>query len=394
MRSILTAITVAVLASAAQADIDWELGFDGGYTNNLLSEAVGYDDSHSTTRASLKHYPLAGVRLNLDGEYTYYGNLYRLSNWVGRTGLAWIPTAADSPTSFYVEGSFDIRRYRGDYEEFDNNNGLLKAALGHTFNETLRIRTGAKFNATSYINSDTTTDADYEQYELFAGLNATLFGTTSFDLETGVGLTRYSYIDATVDSVIPPIMPGLPGQAPPNQFLQDGNFEAFYVSPRISHPLGDRTGISLTYTYRQFFNIDDAVVLGYTTDFLSPWASFFDGSAIQLRVKSLLVPHMIVNAGFGYWDKTYLRTIEQSLVEVELYPGYSIEELRWLDPKDAGSREDEMLRLYIGFQRPFAIGGGAIVEPRLSLDYTHNSSSLDSYDYSSTAVAAGITYRP
>ncbi len=386
-------LTAALVAPSALADFNWELNFNGGYTNNLLNETIGYDDNHSTSRAIVRYYPLGQLQLNSSVEYTYYGNLYNLSNGLAQFGAIWIPTAPESKLNLYVDGNFSLRRYRKAFSEFDENIGTAKVSLSYALLPRLRLRTGIRYNANRYPKSDTTIDADYQQGEAFAGANLTFLGSNSFDIETGFGATRFSSIDATVDSTISdPFFPDI--QVSPSEFLQEGTFTAFYVSPRLSRPIGGKTGISLTYTYRKFYKVDNSVVMGPTTFFLSPWASFFDGSAVQFRVKSLAVPHMIVTAGAGYWDKTFLRTIEQVIVVRELYPGYSVTELRWVEPKDAGARKDYMTRLYLGLQRPFRVAGGAVVEPSLNLEYTHNISTSTTYRYNATAVSVGVVVRP
>ncbi len=396
-RTFFLLITIIMLCVApVRADFDWELGFNGGYTNNLLRESIGYDDNYSTTRASLKYYPLDQLQLNAGIDYTYYGILYDLSNWVGRTGVIWIPLNPERKLNLYVEGTFDTRRYRGAFAEFDDYNGATKVSVGYAVNPQFQIRSGLRLNMTAYTRTDTTTDADYQQGELFAGLNATFLGTNSFDLEVGYGTTRYSSIDAVAHPVFDTTQNpfGQWVQESPSGLIDEGNFPAIYISPRISRPIGDKTGLSLTYTWRKFNDIENSVVMGYTTDFLSPWASFFDGSSVQFRLKTLLVPHMIVTAGYGYWDKTFLKNTEQRLVPIEQFPGYYVDELRWVDPKDATYRVDYMNRIYVGLQRPFRFGGGLLIEPSLNFEYTHNNSSDVSFDYNATAISAGLVIRP
>jgi len=393
---LLLATGIALSVAPVRADFNWELNLNGGYTNNLLSESIGYDDNHSGTRAIVRYYPLSQLQFNATSEYTYYGQLYNLSNWVGRVGGIWIPTPPESKLNLYVDGSFDFRRYRHEFSEFDNNNGAAKVSLGYALTPVVRVRSGLRLNSTEYVKTDTTTDADYQQGELFAGVNVTILGSNSLDLETGLGVTRYSSIDAVAHPVFDTTQNpfGQWIQQSPTELLGEGNFSAFYISPRISRPIGDKTGVSLTYTWRQFNDINNSVVMGYTTDFLSPWASFFDGSSVQFRLKTLLVPHMIVTAGYGYWDKTFLKSTAQRFVDVEQFPGYSVPELRWIDPKDATPRVDYMNRIYLGIQRPFRIGNGLLIEPSLNFDYTDNNSSDVSFDYNATAISAGIIIRP
>lgn len=227
-----------------------------------------------------------------------------------------------------------------------------------------------------YVNADSI-DADYEQYELFTGFNLVVYGSNSLDIETGWGFTSFTFIDDALKFF---------DYVHPKASLRDGRFRSFYVSPRFSRPLGSKTGISVTYTYRHFTGADHSVVLGYGTGFLSPWASVFDGSSISAQLKSYLIPRMVVSAGAGYWDKTYLKTMER--VFNEAYSGWE-----WPAPNVVKPRKDYFTRWYFSIQRPVAFGASGILEPTVTVEYSHNCSSLDTYDYSGTTISAGLVYR-
>ncbi len=371
----------------AEGNVSWEAGLGGNYTNNLLSEASGIDDSYSNSRAALYWYPFSTLRTSISGDYTYYGNTWDLSNASGAVGISWIPTPAQARFSMYTEGSYDTRAYRERFKEFDNRNAKVKAGAGYELTPWIRVRSGLSGRITTYPNADTTTDSDYRQTELFAGINASFPLALSLDIEGGMGVTGYSYINASKDSVLPQF-------ANPADYLTDGDFNSLYISPRLSRSIGQKTGLSLTYTYREFREVDAAVVPGYTTDFLSPWAAFFEGSSVALQVKTFVVPHFVITAGVGYWDKTYLRTLELITEMIEPYPGAPLTEMtRYEDPKDAGSRQDDLSRVYLAIQRPIRIVG-IFCEPSLSIDYSDNDSSNEDYDYSSTAVGLSLTFRP
>ncbi|HOD67259.1 MAG TPA: hypothetical protein PKW75_10140 [candidate division Zixibacteria bacterium] len=383
---------------SSRADAEIEFGLNNGYTNNLLSEASAQDDAYSTARLTARWYPLPQLQLSLGTDYTYYNNVIGLGNNTPRAGLIWVPTDPAGRLTFYLEGNTSARRYRAAYSSYSTNEGYLKGSVGFRLNPRFLLRSGIKFNGTNYITPDSTTDADYEQYELFAGVNIALPWSNSFDLEAGLGQTNFALIDAAKnpDFQNPYAAPGV--QWPATKFLEDGDFRALYVSPRVSRPLGDKTGISLTYVYRQFLDVDEAVVLGITTDFLSPWTSFFDGSSLQLRIKSYVISDFILTGGLGYWDKTFLRSTE---VVVDTIPTPRPDdpdrvriETRWVDPKDATAREDDMTRLYFGLQRPFTFRGGLYLEPSLGLEYIDNRSTRDNFDYSTTAVTFNILVRP
>lgn len=392
----LSAVAVALLPNVglAEANLSWELGLSGMYTSNLLSDASDLEDSYSTTQATAYWYPLASLRLKASGEYTYYSETFGLSNFSGAGGFMWIPTDEAGSVSLYVEGSLDTRMYRTRFEEFDNHNAILKSGVAYEVSPRFRVRGGLIGRMTSYPHPDIATDPDYNQAEVFAGLNLGLPLNNSLDCEAGYGITGYAFINSAIDSVYPPL-PGMDPDAkePPTKFLRDGDFRSFYISPRLSRSIGTKTGLSLTYTYREFARTEDAVVLGYTTSFLSPWNSFFEGSSVTFQVKTYVIPHFIISTGAGYWDKTFLRTSELESKYVPTYPGHFMEVFYFIDPKDAKAREDEMSRYFISFQRPFLFGA-TVVEPGLSIDYSDNRSTNEDYDYTSTSVNFTLTARP
>jgi len=359
-----------VLVNAVQADIAYEASIKGGYTDNLYNDSSGKNDSYSTTRLSTNLYPIANVEVNLAGEYTYYSNSFNLSNLFYSGKVTYIPTSEDLPYSVYLSANFDRRNYRKKQEEFDNQNLSLTASFGYYLLPQLQVRTGSKITSTKYIKT-TNLDADYEQYELFGGLNTSFFGSNSFDIEVGLGTMNFSFINAHVQA-INPVNPG--------DSLSTGQLYQIYLSPRFSRPLGAKTGMSIAYTYRDFTNHDDVVIFGFTTGFLSPWASVYDGSSVQLKLKSYLIPHSIIKGGLGYWDKTYLKSLEEQKFG---YPS----------PKNAPKRKDYLTRVFASFQRPIVFGVGGVLEPTVSLDYTHNVSSDDRYDYNGLTVTVNMVYR-
>ena len=374
VKFLLVGTCVLAMMVSAKADFTYEVAVNGGYTDNLLNDATYLDDSYSTTQASVKFYPLSTMEVDLSSGYTYYSKTHQLSNFLYSGDVTFIPIGDESAFSLYLTAGIDRIRYREKFESFDNKNIRLTASGGYVVGPAMRLRAGSKVTATRYVNADSV-DADYEQYVLFTGLNLALPGCNSLDVETGWGFTNFTFIDDSLQW-FDEFRPGLHG----------GRFRSFYVSPRFSRPLGLKTGISITYTHRRFTNADRAVVLGYSTGFLSPWASVFDGSSVSAQLKSYLIPRMVVSAGAGYWDKTYLKTMER--VFNEAYSGWE-----WPAPNVVKPRKDYFTRWYFSIQRPVAFGVSGILEPTVTVEYSHNRSSFDTYDYSGTTISAGLVYR-
>lgn len=362
--------TLLLLVSPTYGDIAYEAGVRGGYTNNLYNDSTDTGDSYSITSIKAKLYPASNLEVNVVGQYTLYNKINNLSNFYYSGQVTYIPSHEDVPYSIYISGNFDRVLYRNEQKEFDNQNLGLLASFGYFLVPTIQARAGTKLTSTSYFNT-VDINADYEQFEWFGGLNITFLGSNAFDIEAGYSLMNFDYISSHVQAINP---------TNPGDSLARGSLHSFYISPRYSRPLGKKTGMSITYSYRNFTNHDDIVIFGFTTGFLSPWASVYDGSSIQLKLKTYLVPHAIISGGMGYWNKTYLKSLEKG---IHGYPA----------PMDAPQRVDELTRVFASIQRPIMFGISGVLEPTLSLDYTHNISNDDRYDFNGITVTVGVTYK-
>jgi hypothetical protein len=371
-------LCILLAASTSRADFAYEVGLNGGYTGNLLQDSTNLEDSYSTTQASFKYYPFSTIEVDLTGQYTSYSKTFGLSNFLYSGEITYIPTREGASVAVYLSGKYDRTRYREKFESFDNANTHLTAALEYVMEPSVRLRAGSRLTVTRYVNADSV-DADHEKYDLFAGLNFVVFGSNSLDIEAGWGTTNFSFIDDTVQ----PSIKFNPGSS-------DGYFRSFYVSPRISRPLGSKTGISVTYNYRHFTGADHSVVAGYSTGYLSPWATMYEGSSVTLQLKSHLIPRMIVTTGVGYWDKTYLRTRNRILGTI-YGEGWSYS--GWIYENGVSPRKDYFSRFYIGVQRPISFGVSGLIEPTMTIGYGENRSSDDAYNYSSPTVTVQLVYR-
>ena len=376
LRLSFVSVCLLLLAVSTRADYAFEVGLDGGHIGNLYLDANDVKDKYSTTRASLKYYPLSQMEMDLTGAYTYYRKELNLRNFLYSGKITFIPTSEESPLSVYLSGAYDNVQYKdtaqGVDNSLDNNNSRWMASVGYKLAPPAYIRVGSRLTATRYPNSEDV-DADHEKYELFAGINLSLFNVNSVDIEAGLGRIDFVFLDPDAEIYKPY---GLPAD------MLEGSLRSYYISPRFSRPLGSRTGLSISYTYRQFTNPEEVVIFGFATEFLSPWASIYKGSSITVKLKSYLIPRLVVTTGAGYWDKIYLTTLE-----------------KWINPLYGGEewrrfvRQDYFTRLYISLQRPVSFGVSGMLEPTVTVDYSHNNSIDEDYDYSGTTVSVAIVYR-
>ncbi len=360
--SILVFAGLILSVGSAGAEVTAEIGLNSGYTQNLLSDSSDIEDSYTSPKLTLYYYPAGQLELNGSIDYTYYGEIYDLSSSNIAGSGTYILANEQSSHSGYLTASYSRRSYRDGFEQFDISSASFTASTGYRISATGQVRAGMTVSSNAYVNSQI---GDNRGLNFFAGLNTAFAGDNGLDIEAGIVLSRYNFLDTLADESS-------------TDSTTDGNINSFFISPRVSRPLGPKTGINFTYTYRSFFGLDDdEVAYGASTSYLSPWSTIYEGSAFLVNLKTYLIPKLIVTGGFGYWDKTYLKTLEGTETSVS----------------EARERTDDQTRLYVNIQWPMSTRSGRFFEPSLSLDYTDNSSSIDVYSYSGINVGMGLLFR-
>lgn len=379
---ILAAFFIAV-SSSAMANVKFEAGINTGYQSNLINDNNSIDDVNTTASGRVYLYPSSFAEISGAAEYTYYSETYMISNFMSGGEITLIPTQKDFPLMPYIKGSFYGSRYREDFSGFDNNAGTITAGVIYRAMPQLHFRLGGKYNRTSYVDNDI---YDQESIEFFAGANKTFLKNNTFDIEAGIGRADYSSIRDDLDPFAD-ILDGVP-----DTFLTDRTLKSFYISPRLSRPLGDKTGINLTYTYRSFTNDSAGIIFGSSSENLSPWSTLWEGQSMTATLKTLFFTDAIVTTGVGYFEKRFLRTLEESqyFIYMQLGP----------------PRHDYQTRFYLKIQRPIVTKSGWFIEPSLSVEIVTNESTteiirrdLDNmpidhrYDYDDFTIFWGIVLR-
>lgn len=350
-------------------DIKAEFGGAVSATNNLLNDSSKIFDAYTTASANLSYYPLAALEINVGAENAYYREKIGLSSILGRLRLTYIPIAESSPFSLQVSGDFNGIRYHRDFSGFDNNVVKAGAAAGYEITPRITVRSGVSFTSAIYVNM---VSVDKEDYEAFCGGNISLPWSNSLDFEIGAANTEYTYIQEVAD--IPDILPA-------DSFPRaEERLWSLYLSPRISRPIGSKTGISVLYTHRRFQNYDKQIIFGFSTQYLSPWAAVWEGKNVSVNLKTYLVPHVVIAAGAGYWDKTYLRTAERS-------------HRFFIQAKRDVARQDWQTRFFCALTWPLARHSGLVVEPTANVEYTRNKSNKPLFYYTDTSFSVGVTVR-
>jgi hypothetical protein len=377
------AAAIILFSASSMADVKFEAGVSSGYQSNLIKDNNDIDDISSTASGRIYLYPLSFMEINGAVEYTYYGETYAISNSMTGGEVTLIPSWEDSPLRPYIKGSFYGSRYRRDFSGFDNNSGTVSAAFMYRAASQLHLRIGGKYTQTSYIDNDI---FDQKTIEFFMGANKTFWNNNTLDIEAGFGKADYSSIRGDLDPFAD-ILDGVP-----DTFLVEKNLKSWYISPRFSRPLGGKTGMNITYTYRSFTNDSAGIIFGSSSENLSPWSSLWEGQSVTATIKTMFFTDAIVTAGAGYFEKRYLRTLEESqyFIYMQLGP----------------PRHDYQSRLFFKIQRPIVTKSGWFIEPSLSVEIVTNESTteivrmdLDNmpidhrYDYDDFSIFWGIILR-
>lgn len=361
----ITTFLVAVFGGDLVANTLFEVGLNGGYTDNLLGDSSAVIDRYSVSTAQLRFYPTPKTEVNISGEAMYYDHNAGLSNRKAGLGMNYIPLNPESRLSIFLNAEFDLRRYRSVYSRYNNNNFDVRAAFGYRLGSGARFRVGVQLLGSEYLGSSS---GDKTSTEAYFGFNTTVAGRNSLDCEIGYGSMDYRFIDPALEFI---------DFEQPEAALVGGRLTSFYVSPRLSRPLGNSTGLNLTFSYRKFLEGDSRIVYGSSVGLLSPWTSVWDGSSVILNIKSYLIPRFITSVGGGYWNRRHLQTIESNLFPLVI----------------GTERSDEQYRGYLQLARPILIGGGSLLQPHFQIEFGTNNSTNSLFDYSSFSVSTGVSLR-
>lgn len=352
-----------------------EFASNFGSTENLVDDSSGIYDAYNNSTLRLSFHPYPSLQIGCGGQYSYYRERIGLSSITGQAGFTLIPTPRTSPLAIYISGTFSGIRYHDEFNGFDNNIADLDFAAGYNLSETISIRGGLSYTSTSYISLEMDRKKDIEYYW---GGNITLPGSIGFEIESG--FARMNYNDIYADTTANPIFNIYPPDSLPSRLPRE--LWIFYWSPRISRLIAPKTGLNVVFTGRLFQNYDNEIVSGFSTKFLSPWASVWEGQSITTSLKSYLIPRLIFTAGAGYWDKTFLKTAEE---RHQFYVQLLLDRYN--------RRHDWQTRYYCSFQWPITTHSGIFVEPSVRLDYTKNISTEPLFNYNDYTFSTTVTVR-
>jgi hypothetical protein len=372
---------ILMMFSNSSANIKADIVGTSGYTSNLLGDSTEIEDSYYGIDANINFYPASPLEINLNNKYTYYSKYFKLSNFTGAAGFRLVPIRSDSRFMVFFAGRYASQVYR-DSINVDNNNVTnissnndtydLGLSIGYKFAATIHGRLGTSYN---YLNYTDYEGANRNTWKYFAGLNFTILGNNSIDLEAGYSIMDYRRFHDTLTLVVRMLDFGSQ-KAYSDSILQDDKLHSFYLSPRLSRQIGSKLGFNITYLYRKFYDFADKRIYGLNSGFLSPWGSVYEGQSITATIKTYLLPGFTTNIGVGYWDKTFFKSLENLAGPIYM-----------LTPRFLKFRRDYQTRLYLALTRPLKLSGGAILEPTLTYEYEKNKSTNGFYFYDKSSIS-------
>ncbi len=388
--SLVLTITLACLLGLVQLAsagvIGGEYTLSTGSNGNLLSDSTSTYDIYMCSNLKVNIYPLSCLEVVVNNDYSFYREFIGLNNMADGITVTYLPMPATSPFSLFLTAKGSMLEYDKAFSGFDNNIAQATIGVAYNFSPRVAFRSGISNRVTHYINAQT---SYIRSRDVYAGVNVSLPYSFGLDLEGGFSRTNYLHKD---------ILPLFEDSLPPDPqevfpFAYDewrlrwvgdaeDNLWLTYLSPRLSRSLGDKTGLSLTFNRRVFMNYNGALVFGFATQYLSPWASVWEGHDVSFAVKTYLVPRLIITSGLGYWEKMYLKTIERDPLTAF-----------YASAQNAPRREDWQTRVYLGVQYPVKLSNGLFMEPAVNVEYTNNISNKGIYNYSNFLVTAGVVVR-
>jgi hypothetical protein len=344
---------------AVSAETEMEFGISGGYSDNLFFDSTRIGDLYTSPYLAVNLYPTASLELTASGSYINYGTTGDLESGQLGAGVTYIDYSDDNPLSYMLSGEVSTRRYGNLYAPYDYVHGGVSLAMRYGLHDGISMKAGAAGILNKYVNSAV---GNNRGYGLYGGINAALPGANSIDIESGYDVTQF-----------PDLFPEVTGRTAISISdmidIQD-RLETFYYSIRISRPLASHSGLSLEYAARHFVGDDDVVTYGLSVDNLSPWMAFWEGQAVSARIKSFVIPHVIVSTSLEYRDIAFMDALES---DIRTYIGeYGVR-----------SRDDEQFRFNLSIRRPISTSGNGLITPSLDLSAIDNNSNHPLYKYAS-----------
>lgn len=371
MKRISTIIALAIMPAlfvqtgSAETVVEGIVG--GGYQGNLFNDSNLTSDQYASLGLDIKHYPSGSVQLKGSGRYNKFSEYSDLSNFTGEVSGMYIPTSDSSPLTLALSGSIATQSFGQLYQLYDQTSARGGLDLDLAMTQRVHLQLSGSYDNNDYRNSDYGSNRNLD---LSSGISTTIGGANSVAL-------RFDFSRRSFDQ---PAINGSPG----NLTLVSGKektetFDATGLLGRFSRPLGQRTGINLSAGVRILHFDNNLTVLGYTIDYLSPWADLWEGGSFSARLKHYFPSQLILELSGAYFDKQFVDVVELSDSSNETY---------WQD-----GREDKLTTAGLSLARPISLKSGGMLTPSLYVGYRNNSSTADYFSYDNFSASLSLKIR-
>ena len=355
-------ISIAVLfalsglaASDVNAEVVTETTIGSGYQGNLFNDSNSTGDTYASAGIVLKYYPSASTRFAAGAQYSAFASYGDLSNLTGDLSVTVVPTPEGSSLSLALAGAVAVRRFGTLYELYDQVGTTASADISYRLTRWVYLQSSVSYLNTSYTNSDFGSN---RSIDIATGVNLTVLGSNSLTL-------RADYSRRLFDQ--PTLIQEGAGYTLAVGQDNSETFEITGIRLRYSRPLGERTGMNLSVGNRQLHVGNDYAVLGYSVDYLSPWADLWEGSNLSSSVKHFFPNQLTTELSFAYYDKSFVDVIEFAESTGGTF---------WRD-----DRNDQLTTLSLSISRPVLLQDRKLFTPTIHLGYRQNHSSTEYFDY-------------
>jgi len=353
-----------LVASNLNAEVITEATIGSGYQSNLFNDSNSTGDTYGSARIDLKYYPSASTQFMAGAQYSAFANYGDLSNVTGDLSFTIIPTPETSPFSLTLTGGVAVREFGTLYDLYNQVGTNLGTNISYRLTRWAYLQSSVSYLSTSYTNSDFGSNRGID---ITAGINLTAPGSNSFALMA-------DYSGRVFDQ--PAIIQDGGGHTLAVGQDKSETFEITGVRLRYSRPLGERTGMNFSVGHRQLHVDNDYTVLGYTIDYLSPWADLWEGMSISGGLKHFFPKQITTELAFAYYDKSFVEAIELDGIASETY---------WQD-----TRDDRLTTLSLSLSRPVSLQNGKQLTPLIHLGYRKNQSSTGFFDYEDISASVSL----
>ncbi len=345
-----------------EAETITEATIGSGIQSNLFEDSTAIGDRYASFAMGIKYYPSASVQISGSARYNAFSEYRDMSNTAGQASLIIIPTPESSPFTAALWGNLSARKFGTLFEIYDRRGAAAGTDIGLYLGNTIRLSASASYSNDDYVNSE---NGSNQSVDLSAGINTSIAGSNAVAVRLDYSHRSFAQPSTNQD-----------GNASSLSKSESETFDVTGIMVRYSRPLDRRTGLNLSAGYRQLHVDNELTVMGYSIDYLSPWAELWEGKSVSVSFKRYFPYQFITEFSAGYYGKNFVDVLETNDGTDEEYL------------QDA--RQDKLTTLSFNISRPISLQGSRLITPSLFLGYRNNRSSADLFSYDDFSAALSM----